>query len=230
VRQAEVADESREIVVAILRTKRPGFDEDRLRRLLPLGPTLRRAASREAAQALKKHNFLKQTSGPSAYANAREAELKSQLARIQRSGGRDARTVTEQALVEGFAREEGQRWKVADGKSPYVADENTGKDPILGRALLDSEALPPPPAGGVRQRGVMEKTFLTRKRLLEIFKAYEHLPEPNERELTILQGHLLVEQRLQEFVAKRPRIRGHSILIGFGSRSSSSSRELSMTC
>jgi len=49
----------------------------------------------------------------------------------------------------------------------------------------------------------MTKRILTRERLLEIFKGYEHLPDDENIELTILKGHLLVESRLIEYIEKK---------------------------
>ena len=45
----------------------------------------------------------------------------------------------------------------------------------------------------------MTRRILTRERLLEIFECYEHLPEAENIEVTILKGHLLVEGRLVEY-------------------------------
>lgn len=44
------------------------------------------------------------------------------------------------------------------------------------------------------------KRVLSRERLLEIFKCYEHLPESEDAEVTILKGHLLIESRLIEYI------------------------------
>jgi len=41
---------------------------------------------------------------------------------------------------------------------------------------------------------------LTRETLIEIFKCYEHLPEREDAEVTILKGHLLIESRLIEYI------------------------------
>lgn len=49
----------------------------------------------------------------------------------------------------------------------------------------------------------MGRRLLTRERILEIMKCYRHLPEPENLEVTILRGHLLVEDRLKEYIRKR---------------------------
>ena len=49
----------------------------------------------------------------------------------------------------------------------------------------------------------MTRRILTRERLLEIFACYEHLPEAENIEVTILKGHLHVEGRLVEYIQKR---------------------------
>ena len=49
----------------------------------------------------------------------------------------------------------------------------------------------------------MTSRILTRERILEIMKCYDHLPEPENREMTILKGHLLIETRLKEYIARK---------------------------
>ena len=49
----------------------------------------------------------------------------------------------------------------------------------------------------------MTSRILTRERILEIMKCYDHLPEPENLEATILKGHLLVETRLKEYIDKK---------------------------
>ena len=44
---------------------------------------------------------------------------------------------------------------------------------------------------------------LSRERLLEILKCYEHLPEPEDAEVTILKGHLLIEGRIIEYIRRK---------------------------
>lgn len=49
----------------------------------------------------------------------------------------------------------------------------------------------------------MTERILTRERLLEIFKCYEHLPVSENIEVTILKGHLLIESRLIEYIQRK---------------------------
>jgi len=49
----------------------------------------------------------------------------------------------------------------------------------------------------------MTSRILTRERILEIMKCYDHLPEPENLEVTILKGHLLIEIRLKEYIGKK---------------------------
>jgi hypothetical protein len=49
----------------------------------------------------------------------------------------------------------------------------------------------------------MTNRILTRERLLEIIKCYEHLPEAENVEVTILKGHLLIEGKLIEYIRKK---------------------------
>jgi len=49
----------------------------------------------------------------------------------------------------------------------------------------------------------MTSRILTRERILEIMKCYDHLPKPENLEVTILKGHLLVETRLKEYIEKK---------------------------
>lgn len=49
----------------------------------------------------------------------------------------------------------------------------------------------------------MSSRILTREQILEIMKCYDHLPAPQNLEVTILKGHLLVETRLKEYIRKK---------------------------